>query len=158
MRTTLIAAAAAALLGALALGQTAAAQYAFAAMWDGNAPVLIRGKVTKVEWIDPYPQIHLVEDGSNQPWIVEGASKERVAPEIKARLSPGVPIIVRGYMAKDKRCTPACRANARDVTFADATKVFVSTVGCPPQNGVAAPSPANPPSCVRPPSPTASTR
>ena len=38
-------------------------------------------------------------------------------------------VIVRGYQAKDKRCTPACKANGRDVTFLDGRHVFMGSSG-----------------------------
>ena len=41
----------------------------------------------------------------------------------------GSQIKVRGYQAKDKRCQPACKANGRDLTFADGRKVFMGSSG-----------------------------
>ena len=49
----------------------------FSAEFDANAPVLLEGKVTKIEWINPHAWIHLnviQEDGSDKAWMVEGGT------------------------------------------------------------------------------------
>jgi hypothetical protein len=50
----------------------------------------------------------------------------RHRPEL-AEGRPG--IIVRGYQSKDRLCRPACKANGRDVTFPDGTKLFMGSSG-----------------------------
>src|SRR5580765_6731222 len=66
------------LVAAAALGVTqASAHHAFAAEFDGKAPVLLRGKVTKVEWINPHAWIHMLVEVPGkppQPWMVEGGT------------------------------------------------------------------------------------
>ena len=122
-------------LAALALAATPAqAHHAFAAEFDANAPVLLKGKVTKVEWINPHAWVHLVVEEPGKPpveWMVEGGTPNTLLRNGADRntLKPGVEIIVRGYQAKDKRCTPACKANGRDITFPDGRKVFVGSSG-----------------------------
>ena len=132
----LIAAAAGA--GVLALGgiaaHQAAAHHAFAAEFDGNAPVLLKGKVTKVEWINPHAWVHMAHEEAGkapQSWMVEGGTPNTLIRGGLTResLKAGTYIIVRGYQAKDKRCAPACKANGRDVTFADGRKVFMGSSG-----------------------------
>lgn len=122
------------LLGAVAVGQQAVAHHAFAAEFDGNAPVLLKGKVTKVEWINPHAWVHMeVADPAKpaQKWMVEGGTPNTLLRGGLTResLKPGTEIIVRGYQAKDKRCSPACKANGRDVTFNDGRKVFMGSSG-----------------------------
>src|SRR5882762_7357485 len=100
--------------------QQAVAHHAFAAEFDGKAPVLLRGKVTKVEWINPHAWIHMLADVPGkppQPWMVEVGTPNtllRVGID-RNSLKPGEVIIVRGYQSKDKLCEPACKANGRDV-------------------------------------------
>ena len=98
---------------------------AFAAAFDGNAPVLLKGRVGNVDWAAPRVLIHMVEEGADRAWLVEGGSPELAAAIGMTRetLPPGVQIIVRGYRSKDKACTPECIAMARDVTFADGRKL-----------------------------------
>ena len=44
-------------IAALAAG--AQAHHAFSAEFDGNAPVLLKGNVSKVEWINPHAWVHV---------------------------------------------------------------------------------------------------
>ena len=136
MKQGIIVAAAAGVLAltALVAGQQAQAHHAFAAEFDGNAPVLLKGKVTKVEWINPHAWVHMTHEEPGKPaqsWMVEGGTPNTLIRGGLSRdsLKAGTFIIVRGYQAKDKRCAPACKANGRDVTFADGRKVFMGSSG-----------------------------
>jgi hypothetical protein len=118
---------------ALGVGQ-ASAHHAFSAEFDGKAPVLLRGKVTKVEWINPHAWVHLDAagpDGVVREWMVEGGTPNTLlrAGIDRNTLKVGTEIIVRGYQSKDKACTPVCKANGRDVTFPDGRKVFMGSSG-----------------------------
>jgi hypothetical protein len=108
--------------------------HAFAAEFDANAPVRLQGKVTKIEWINPHAWIHLEvvgEDSKSVTWMVEGGTPNTLlrAGLDKNSLAIGTEIVVRGYQAKNKSCTPACRANGRDVTFPDGRKIFMGSSG-----------------------------
>jgi hypothetical protein len=118
---------------AIGVGQ-ASAHHAFSAEFDGKAPVLLRGKVTKVEWINPHAWVHLDAagpDGVVREWMVEGGTPNTLlrAGIDRNTLKVGTEIIVRGYQSKDKACTPVCKANGRDVTFPDGRKVFMGSSG-----------------------------
>ncbi len=143
MKTSLLVAAG---LGAIVLSagvaaQQAQAHHAFQAEFDGDAPVLLKGKVTTVEWVNPHTWVHLTvsEPGkAPQDWMVEGGTPNTLLRMGLDRnmLKPGTEIIVRGYQAKDKRClespvthTPTCKANGRDITFLDGKKVFMGSSG-----------------------------
>jgi hypothetical protein len=133
-RTLVIAAAAGAVLSAAAAGGAAWAHHAFAAEFDGKAPVLLRGKVTRVEWINPHAWVHIAvpgENGQTTAWMVEGGTPNTLlrAGIDRNSLKAGTEIIVRGYQSKDKLCTPACKANGRDVTFPDGRKIFMGSSG-----------------------------
>jgi hypothetical protein len=108
--------------------------HAFSAEFDKDAPVTLEGKVTKIEWINPHAWIHLdVVDtaGKTVAWMVEGGTPNTLlrAGIHKNSIPIGSEIIVRGYQAKDKQCKPACKANGRDLTFADGRKVFMGSSG-----------------------------
>ena len=110
------------------------AHHAFAAEFDANRPVLLRGKVTKVEWVNPHAWVHVeivTTDGKSEIWMVEGGTPNTLlrAGIDRNSLKPGTEIIVRGYQSKDKACLPACKANGRDVTFPDGRKIFMGSSG-----------------------------
>jgi len=119
---------------ALAAPTATLAHHAFAAEFDAHAPVLLRGKVTKVEWINPHTWIHITVEAPGAPpkeWMVEGGTPNtllRVGIN-RDTLKPGTDIIVHGYQSKDKLCTPACKANGRDVTLANGQKLFMGSSG-----------------------------
>ncbi len=124
------------LAGAALLGAPAAAiaHHAFSAEFDADAPVLLRGAVTKVEWINPHTWIHIDavnDDGTTTAWMVEGGTPNTLLRGGLNRntLAPGTELIVRGYQSKDRSCTPACKANGRDVTFTDGRKIFMGSSG-----------------------------
>tara|TARA_Y100001934_G_scaffold44255_1_gene53391 strand:- start:3153 stop:3593 length:441 start_codon:yes stop_codon:yes gene_type:complete len=107
--------------------------HAFTAEFDANAPVNLTGKIVKVEWINPHAWVHVevIEDNKKTIWMVEGGTPNTLIRNglTKQTLKPGTVIVVRGYQSKGKLCTPRCRANGRDVTFPDGSKVFMGSSG-----------------------------
>lgn len=122
-------------MSALLLGTaTSVAHHAFAAEFDGNRPVNLHGKVTRVEWINPHAWIHIdakMPDGTTQAWMVEGGTPNTLLRRgiTKDSLLIGTELVVRGYQSKDGLCKPKCRANGRDVTFPDGRKLFMGSSG-----------------------------
>ena len=126
--------ASAALAGFAGLAGWAVAHHSFAAEFDATAPVLLRGEVTKVEWVNPHAWVHLAavdEEGGTEAWMVEGGTPNTLlrAGLNRKSLLPGTEIVVRGYQSKDRLCEPACKANGRDITFADGKRVFMGSSG-----------------------------
>jgi len=112
----------------------AIAHHSFVAEFDANAPVTLRGKVTKIEWINPHAWIHLEvlnEDTTMASWMIEGGTPNTLlrAGIDKNTIPVGTEILVRGYQSKDRTCSPACKANGRDITLADGQKLFVGSSG-----------------------------
>ena len=131
MKKVLIALAAAAAAAVTGAGHQAAAHHAFAAEFDSNDPVKLEGPIVEKQWINPHAWIHLRDKATGKVWMVEGGTPSTLLRGGLKRddLPNGTIIIVRGYRAKDKRCTPACKANGRDITFEDGRKVFMGSSG-----------------------------
>ena len=104
--------------------------HAFGAEFDPNRPLVLRGPVVKVEWVNPHAWIHLEhtnENGEKEVWMVEGGTPNTLLRRGLSRrsLMPGTVIVVDGYQSKDR----SKRANGRDVTFEDGSKIFMGSSG-----------------------------
>jgi hypothetical protein len=102
------------------------AHHAFAAEFDVNRPLKLRGTVTKMDWINPHSWIHIDvkgTDGTVVNWMIEGGS-----PNVLLRLGfskdalpAGSEIVMDGYQAKDG----SNRGVGKVLTFADGRKLFL---------------------------------
>lgn len=121
------------ILGAVLVTTAAApllAHHAFSAEFDANAPVTLRGPVTRVEWINPHAWIHMehkTAKGDIERWMVEGGTPNTLQRNGVSRdsVKVGTVIVVSGYKAKDGRL----RANGRDITFPDGRTLFMGSSG-----------------------------
>ncbi len=125
--TILTVGAVAALLAAVPV----AAHHAFGAEFDRDAPIRLQGEVVRLEWVNPHTWIHMEvesEDGTSEVWMVEGGTPNTLLRRGLRRdcLTPGTEIIVDGYQTKDHSLK---RANGRDVTFTDGSKIFMGSSG-----------------------------
>jgi hypothetical protein len=107
------------------------AHHAFGAEFDRDAPILLRGKVVRIEWVNPHSWIHIEvtkDDGTNEVWMVEGGTPNVLQRRGLRRdcLPIGTELIVDGYMAKDHSLK---RANGRNVTFTDGRIFFMGSSG-----------------------------
>jgi hypothetical protein len=107
-----------------------AAHHAFGAEFDADKPVKLRGKVTKVEWINPHAWIYMEVtggDGKKVIWAVEGGAPNALARRgwRPSSLPVGTEIVIEGYQAKNGEA----KANGRDITFPNGQKLFMGSTG-----------------------------
>ena len=108
-----------------------AAHHAFGGEFDPYRPVLLKGKVVRVEWVNPHTWIHVEvvkPDGSKEEWMVEGGSPNSLLRRGVTRdsLPVGTEVVVDGYQARDHTLL---RANGRNITFTDGRKLFLGSSG-----------------------------
>ncbi len=100
--------------------------HAFQAEFDENKPVTLKGKVVRMEWINPHSWIHIAvpdSTGKTVEWMVECGSPNIMLRRgfSKRSLEAGAELTVKGYQAKSGEI----RANGSSVTFADGKRLFV---------------------------------
>jgi uncharacterized protein DUF6152 len=107
------------------------AHHAFGAEFDANRPVLLKGKIVKVELVNPHAWIHIEiakeGGGGSEVWMVEGGTPNTLFRRgiTQQSLAIGSEVVVDGYQSKDR----SNRANGRDITFPDGRKLFMGSSG-----------------------------
>ena len=124
MKTTLAALMAGLLLAPLPL----AAHHAFAAEFDSEKPITVKGTVSKVEWTNPHIWIYVdMKDasGATARWQCEGGSPNTLTRQgwSKESLKAGEQVSIEGFRAKNG--TNTC--NTRVVTTAEGKRLFAGS-------------------------------
>jgi hypothetical protein len=114
---------------AAATAVPAFSHHAFGSEFDPNRPVLLKGKITRIEWVNPHAWIHIEvinTDGTKDVWMIEGGSPNSLLRRgvTKESLRVGTEIVVDGYQARDYTLK---RANGRNITYADGRKLFLAS-------------------------------
>jgi len=109
----------------------AAAHHAFGGEFDANRPVLLKGKLVKVEWVNPHSWLHVEvtnDKGEKEVWMVEGGSPNSLLRRGVTRdsLKVGTEVVIDGYQARDHTLL---RANGRNITTASGQKLFLGSSG-----------------------------
>ena len=128
-------------LGLLVAAAPAVAHHAFGAEFDRDAPIRIEGRITRLEWVNPHTWVHIAvsemviggstvtpSDPTQEVWAVEGGTPNTLLRRGLRRecMAIGTEVIVDGYQTKDHSLK---RANGRDITFADGSKIFLGSSG-----------------------------
>ena len=110
------------------------AHHSFAAEYDNNKPITIKGVVHKVAWVNPHAYVYIdVTDANGKvtTWAFESLSPNALARQGWTRnsLKVGEAVTVDGYLAKDGKplADGSLHANSRQITTADGRKVFVGS-------------------------------
>jgi hypothetical protein len=106
----------------------AMAHHAFAAEFDGNKPVQLKGTIIKMEWVNPHAWIYVAvkkPDGTVETWMIEGGTPNTLVRRglRKTDVQAGTEIVVEGYRAKDG----STRANGKNVTLPDGRQLFLGS-------------------------------
>jgi len=130
MRLRVIAVVAGLALGLWVTVASLSAHHAFAAEFDANKPLQMKGTVTKMEWLNPHVWLHMdvkMPNGEVENWAFEAGTPSVLFRRGLTRKSllPGTVVIIDGYRAKDG----SRRANGRDLTFEDGKKLFMGSSG-----------------------------
>ena len=111
------------------------AHHAFAAEFDSNKPVNLRGTVSKMEWINPHAWLHLDvkdSDGKITVWGIEGGSAGALAIRKfpKESVTAGIEISITVYPARSGEEL----ADGATITFKDGKRIFFG--GSAPVDGL----------------------
>jgi hypothetical protein len=126
IRLTVLAASVSVLLAVAPL----VAHHSFAAEFDENRKITLKGTLTRMDWVNPHGWIYMDvkgPDGKTENWAIEaGAPNAMLRRGLRKTDFPaGIEIVVTGFLAKNGTHT----ANGRTVTLPDGREFFAGSSG-----------------------------
>ena len=102
------------------------AHHAFAAEFDVNRPLTLKGTLVKWEMVNPHSWFHIDikdKDGKISTWMVEGGSPNQLIRMgvTKTTVPVGTELVIEGYQAKDG----TQKAVGRNFVLADGKRLFL---------------------------------
>ena len=115
-------------IGLLLMTASSVAHHSFAAEFDIEKPIELRGTLTGMDWVNPHGWLYMdVEnsDGTVTNWAVEagGATQLLRRGLRKTDFPPGMEVVVSGYLARNGEPV----VNGRSVTTPDGRNFFLGT-------------------------------
>ncbi len=108
----------------LLAGRPLTAHHSFAAQYDRNKPVTLKGSVTRIEWMNPHVYFYMdVTDASGTVhWAIEAGAPNTLyrAGWRKDSIKVGEVVTVHGHLARDGTKL----ANMQTATLADGREVL----------------------------------
>jgi Family of unknown function (DUF6152) len=126
-------------VGLVVAATSVSAHHSFTAEYDQTKPVILQGKLSRVELTNPHGWIHMDVKGKDAKvvdWAIEtGPTNVLIRAGIrKTDFVLGSEIVVEGFLAKNG--TPT--VNGREIRFADGRQFFMGSSGPgAPQGGPA---------------------
>jgi hypothetical protein len=104
------------------------AHHSFAAEYDGDKPITLKGRLTKIEWTNPHSWIYVdvpSSDGTVVSWGVEFGSPNALLRRGLRRsdFPNGLEVTVKGFLAKNGSQS----VNASTVTLPDGRSLFTGS-------------------------------
>ena len=110
---------------ALLLAAPVVAHHSFSAEFDATQPITLKGKLTKMDWVNPHGWLYIdvAQDGKVVNWAIEAGSPNALLRRgLRQTDFPiGSELIIDGYRAKNGSPT----ANGTTVKFADGRNFFL---------------------------------
>lgn len=109
---------------------SAQAHHSFSAEYDATKPIILKGEVERVDFVNPHGWIYMKvrePNGKVAIWNVEMGSPNSLIRRgfTKNTVARGTQIVVNGYRAKDGSHT----VNGTNVTLPDGRRLFTGSSG-----------------------------